>query len=111
MAKSDTPTLSEASGLKVKPPEAGPDVRAKAPAAVNNLEELARAVKEHRPCSGTFRLTEPYYRQGRMYQPGELVTIKDEVPGKSWEPFDPHAKAEPVVPEALPSGSAVEQDL
>lgn len=39
--------------------------------------------------SGTFKLTEPYYRQGVMYLAGQTITIENEVPGKSWERVDP----------------------
>lgn len=31
-----------------------------------------------------YRLTQPHYRQGLYLQPGELLTVTDEVPGKKW---------------------------
>lgn len=69
-------------------------------------EELALAVKERKPCSGTFRIgAGKHYRAGRLYEPGELITIEDEVPGKGWEPFDPNAKATPAVPPPAPKAS------
>ena len=41
----------------------------------------------------TYRLTQPHYRLGRLYQPGELITVVDEVPGRSWLPYDAKAEA------------------
>ncbi len=111
--KTEQPTLAEASGLKVRPPVSGPSISSKGGESLTK-EQLAKAVKERLKVSGTFRLTEKYYRAGRLYEPGELVTIKDEVPGRSWEPFDPNAKVEALVPEALPSDegpSLAEKDL
>lgn len=42
----------------------------------------------------TYRLTQLHYRLGRMYQPGELITVVDEAPGRTWQLYDPKAEAE-----------------
>lgn len=43
--------------------------------------------------SGTFRLTQPHYRDSVMYQPGDIIRIENEVPGASWVPVDLTAPA------------------
>lgn len=62
--------------------------KANAEARADDEDVEALAVPEvaakHRG-TRTYRLTEPHYRLGIMYQPGELVTITDEPPGKSWK--------------------------
>ena len=68
-------------------------------------ERLALAIKEGKPVSGTFRLTEKHYRAGTLHMPGELITVENEVPGKSWEPFDPDAPVRPAVPKAAPKAN------
>lgn len=71
------------------------------------VERLARAVKERRVCSGTFVIgKEGHYRLGRLYVEGELITIDEEIPSKTWRPYDPNFKAPPVVPAAAPKGPA-----
>lgn len=32
----------------------------------------------------SYRLTQQHYRKGRMYQPGEIITVENERPGRSW---------------------------
>lgn len=68
-------------------------------------ERLALAIKERKPVSGTFRLTERHYRAGKLYDVGELITVENEVPGKSWEPFDPDAPRRAEVPKAAPKAN------
>lgn len=111
MAKDEKQTLAEA-GAKPPPPATSanaPRVEVKAkPATVAELEE---AIKQRKPVTGEFVLTERHYRLGRLYEPGERVRIVNEVPGKSWLPFDPDALRAPSAA-VLPSpGSVVEQDL
>jgi hypothetical protein len=50
------------------------------------LSEVEKRIANLRrlPTSGTFRLTDPLYRQGVMFQPGDYVSIENEVPGRSW---------------------------
>lgn len=111
MAKDDKQTLAEA-GIKPPPPPTSanaPRVEAKAKAAT--VAELEEAIKQRKPVTGEFVLTERHYRLGRLYEPGDRVRIVNEVPGKSWVPFDPDALRAPSAP-LLPSpGSVVEQDL
>lgn len=57
----------------------------------------------------TFRLTEPHYRLGRTYQPGELITIENEVPGRTWELFDPNAPV--VAPVVVPPSVSRPSDV
>lgn len=68
-------------------------------------ERLNRAIKERKKCSGTFRVITRYYRAGRLYEPGELITVENEVPGKSWEPFDPDAPRRAEVPKVAPKAN------
>lgn len=94
----DQPTLAEASGLKTRPAAPGPSISASsssAPARVLTPQDVLEAAKTRTKVTGTFRLTERHYRAGRMYEAGDLVSIVDEVPGKSWLPFDPTAPAAP----------------
>ena len=44
----------------------------------------------------TYRLTERHYRKGVMYQPGDVITVTDEKPGRSWVRIDNNAAAEKV---------------
>lgn len=111
MAKDDKQTLAEA-GVKPPPPSTSanaPRVDVKAKAAT--VAELQEAIDQHKPVTGEFILTERHYRLGRLYEPGERVRVVNEVPGKSWRPFDPDA-LRPAAAPVLPSpGSVVEQDL
>lgn len=58
----------------------------------------------------SYRLTQAHYRQGTYYNPGDIITVTDEVPGKTWVPVE----AKPVVqmvskPEA--GGRAADQQV
>lgn len=52
----------------------------------------------------TYRLTEFFYSQGRLYEAGELITVTDKVPGRTWELVEEEkpapAKAPPPPPPA-----------
>lgn len=52
----------------------------------------------------SYRLTQAHYRLGRYFNPGELITVTDEVPGKSWVPVEAKATVEYV--ESQPKKSA-----
>ena len=47
-------------------------------------ESIEQLDKKYRG-THTYQLTEPHYRLGIMYVKGELVTVTDEVPGKTWK--------------------------
>lgn len=68
-------------------------------------ERLNRAIKERKKCSGTFRCIARYYRAGRLYEAGELITIEDEVPSRAFEPFDPDAPVRAAVPPPAPKAA------
>jgi hypothetical protein len=38
----------------------------------------------------TYVLTQPHYRNGRLYQAGEKITVVDEAPGRTWVPLEEH---------------------
>ena len=42
----------------------------------------------------------------RLYEGGELITIEDEVPSRTWKPYNPHAVVTPPVPKAAPKSPA-----
>lgn len=50
--------------------------------------------------SGAFVSTRYHYRLGRYYAPGEVIHIKDEVPGKTW------TRVEQAKPQLEPKPSA-----
>lgn len=50
--------------------------------------------------SGAFVSTRYHYRMGRYYSPGEVIHIKDEVPGKTW------TRVEQAKPQLEPKPSA-----
>jgi len=106
----DQPTLAEVSKpapLRTDAP--GPNLAATGKAAKASVEELRAAIKNHTKCTGRFRLTQQHYRLGRMYEPGDVIDLIDDVPGKTWVPYeDPAPLAPPVIGN---TGSAVEQDL
>jgi ABC-type branched-subunit amino acid transport system substrate-binding protein len=50
-------------------------------------EELKKSLAANaapKRVSGTFRLTEPLYRDAVLYDAGAVIRIEDEVPGRSW---------------------------
>jgi hypothetical protein len=38
----------------------------------------------------TYVLTQPHYRNGRLYAAGEKITVVDEAPGRTWVPIEEH---------------------
>ena len=36
----------------------------------------------------SYRVRQPHYRLGRTYQPGEIITVTDEKPSKTWVPVE-----------------------
>lgn len=59
-----------------------------------NVELLALAIAERQPISGTFVVgPAKHYRKGRLYLEGELITIVNEIPSKTWTPFDSSPKS------------------
>lgn len=85
------------------------------------LAERQAAVERLRKAAGAaaFRGTKTYvvgpgkhYRKGKMYEPGELITVTDEKPGKDWVPYDPNAvKAVEVPAPVAAAGRASDQDV
>lgn len=59
----------------------------------------------------TYRLTEPHYRLGRMYSAGELITVTDEKPGKSWVPYEGEVAVVPVAAALPPAGRASDKEI
>lgn len=90
---SKTP-LSEASSLPPVPPAASPPVAPPAKPEAEVSKSLAAKAKAKPPLppeyvgTKTYVLTEKYYNnaEGRMYEPGEKVTVTDTVPGRTWVP-------------------------
>jgi len=59
-----------------------------------NVEVLALAIAERQPISGTFVVgPAKHYRKGRLYLEGELITIVNEIPSKTWTPHDSSPKS------------------
>lgn len=85
------------------------------------LAEHQAAVERMRKAAGAaaFRGTKTYvvgpgkhYRKGKMYEPGELITVTDEKPGKDWVLYDPNAvKAVEVPAPVAAAGRASDQDV
>ena len=46
----------------------------------------------------TYRLTAPHYRKGVTYEAGALITVTDEVPGRTWEAVEDGARAVEAAP-------------
>lgn len=59
----------------------------------------------------TYRLTEPHYRLGRVYQAGELITVTDEVPGRTWVPLEAEKAAAATAPAPQPAKRPSDKDL
>lgn len=67
------------------------------------VERLARAQKEKRPVSGCFLIgPQGHYRLRRLYAPGEVIRIENEVPSPTWTPYDPTAPAKVELPPVAP---------
>ena len=58
-----------------------------------------------------YRLKQPHYRQGLLYAPGDIITVTDEVPGKSWVPVEERAVAQLVEVEPVATGRAADQQV
>lgn len=59
-----------------------------------------RELKPEHKGAVTYRVGSRYYRQGRMYEAGEKITVVDEIPGKDWTVVTSAAPVEvEVVPE------------
>lgn len=43
-----------------------------------------------------------HYRQGRMFEPGEVITVTDEVPSRTWVPFEVPKVVAPTAPPPAP---------
>lgn len=52
-----------------------------------------------------YRLKAPHYRQGRYYKVGDVITVEDEKPSKTWERID-DAKTQPAPSPAKPEEPA-----
>lgn len=69
------------------------------------IEVLQEAIDKQLKVTGTFVVgPAKHYRKGRLYLEGELITIVNEKPSKTWTPYDPKARAEAaavVVPGAV----------
>lgn len=50
-----------------------------------------------------------HYRDGRVYQAGELITVVNERPASDWTPHDPSAAAKPAAP-STPAKRAADSD-
>lgn len=61
------------------------------------------------PGTKSYRLTEPHYRRGRYFQPGEVITVTDEQPGKSWVPVVEKAATQMVEAAPEPMRAADQQ--
>ena len=101
-------TLAEIGGLKTQ--VFGPQPVA-APVPEGEMSVAEMAAKKIRT-SGVFQLTQRFYDNNlsRMFEPGELVTIEDQVPGRTWLRYSPPA-AGPVATPVGKAKSAVDQDI
>ena len=54
-------------------------------AQVSAMKEALRKITAAQPQSGRFRVTVRTYRAGVVYEPGSIITIENEVPGRTWE--------------------------
>lgn len=62
------------------------------------------------PGFSKWRLKQRHYRQGRMYEPGEVIEVENEAPGKTWERVAEATVVSPVIkhqnPDQTPLGDA-----
>jgi len=69
------------------------------------VEELQEAIDKGLKVTGTFVVgPAKHYRKGRLYLEGELISIVNEKPSRTWTPYNPKARAEAaavVVPGAV----------
>lgn len=87
--------------LKVKDPESYRDALLEEIEDLKKAKEIEALEKElaalrgpvkREATSGDFTSSKRHYRFGRMYEPGEVITIVDEVPGKDWVRVPPKKK-------------------
>lgn len=59
------------------------------------------ALPEKHKGTKTYRLRERYYRNGRLYEAGDTITLHDEAPGRTWELLEPLESAAPAAPQPI----------
>lgn len=73
------------------------------PAAPGTLPEKYRGTKQYRVGAAGA------YRQGRLYSEGEIITIVDEVPSRTWTPYEkPTSAVAPVEAQPVEPGRAAD---
>ncbi len=69
-------------------------LRAATEAAMENAVGSGRSKKAVVPGTKRYRLRQPHYRQGSYFSPGDIITVTDEVPGKTWVPLEAKVSTE-----------------
>lgn len=103
---STTPTVSEAERENAK---LRAIIARVAPAEAVKLDQMleevggdvfinakGQAIPEKYKGTISYRLSQPHYRQGIYLEPGSIVTVTDEIPGRTWTPVSPGAAASKV---------------
>jgi uncharacterized coiled-coil protein SlyX len=44
-----------------------------------------------------YTLTQPHYRREKYYEPGDIIEVTDEKPGRTWVPYEGPASSSPAV--------------
>lgn len=55
-----------------------------AASVAGTIKREPRPLEEKHKGTHSYRSSQPHYRQGRLYQPGEIITVTDERPSKHW---------------------------
>lgn len=77
---------------------------------VTDVAKLQAAIDRQVPISGTFVVGErKHYRAGKLYEAGDLITIVNEKPSRTWTPYDSSPRRADRVP--APAPSALNLDL
>lgn len=85
------------------------DVKTEPKKKITEEERLQLAVEMGTPVTGNFIVgPEKAYRKGRLYQPGEIISLVNEKPSRT---FKPYVKGEAAGPEAVVVPGAVNLNL
>lgn len=95
-------TIAEMQARDLSKTQAG--IAARNTVAPGPLPEQFKGVRK-------YRLRVPHYRQGLYFVAGDIITVTDERPSKTWVPVEERQVTQIVEVEPTPSGRAADQQV
>lgn len=72
---------------------------------------VPRALPEQYKGTKKYRVRVPHYRRGVYYAAGDIITVTDEVPSKTWVAVEERQVTQIVETEPAPAGRAADQQV